>query len=121
MDARHEVSAAVRDAHREALAHDAWEALASWLRAAQASMSEQVREYPTPIARCDQHLAKLLEQRGRVQERLARMAACAARGGGPSAEAVREVLGTDPATDESAEAMLRSRLRAALFAVPCLD
>jgi chorismate mutase len=30
----------------------------------------QVREYPTPIARCDEQLAALLEERRRVLEEL---------------------------------------------------
>lgn len=30
----------------------------------------QVREYPTPIARCDEQLAALLEERTRVLEEL---------------------------------------------------
>ena len=33
-------------------------------------LSQQVREYPTPIARCDEQLAALLEERTRVLEAL---------------------------------------------------
>jgi len=32
----------------------------------------QVREYPTPIARCDEQLAALIEERARVLEELRR-------------------------------------------------
>jgi chorismate mutase len=35
-----------------------------------AVLSQQVREYPTPIARCDEQLAALLEERTRVLEAL---------------------------------------------------
>ena len=35
-----------------------------------AELSQQVREYPTPIARCDEQLAALLEERTRVLEEL---------------------------------------------------
>jgi chorismate mutase len=35
-----------------------------------AELSQQVREYPTPIARCDEQLAALLEERMRVLEEL---------------------------------------------------
>ena len=31
-----------------------------------AELSEEIRHYPTPIARCDEQLAELLEQRSRV-------------------------------------------------------
>ena len=30
----------------------------------------QVREYPTPIARCDEHLSALIEERTRVLQEL---------------------------------------------------
>jgi len=34
------------------------------------ALSKQVREYPTPIARCDEQLAALIEERTRVLEEL---------------------------------------------------
>ncbi|MBE0627684.1 MAG: hypothetical protein IH606_23060 [Burkholderiales bacterium] len=40
-----------------------------------AELSEQIRRYPTPIARCDEQLAGLLEHRARLiaeRERIAR-------------------------------------------------
>jgi chorismate mutase len=35
-----------------------------------AALSEEIRRYPTPIARCDGQLTALLEQRSEVLERL---------------------------------------------------
>jgi chorismate mutase len=35
-------------------------------------LSEEVRNYPTPIARCDEQLAALLEERAEVREALER-------------------------------------------------
>ena len=35
-----------------------------------AELSEEIRHYPTPIARCDLHLPALLEERARLIERL---------------------------------------------------
>jgi chorismate mutase len=35
-----------------------------------AELSSEVRHYPTPIARCDEQLAALLEERTRVLEEL---------------------------------------------------
>jgi hypothetical protein len=35
-----------------------------------AELCAQVREYPTPIARCDEQLAALIEERSRVLEEL---------------------------------------------------
>ncbi|MGQ0547502.1 MAG: hypothetical protein ACT4P3_19585 [Betaproteobacteria bacterium] len=51
-------------------------------------LSGEIRAYPTPIARCDQHLAALLEERALLIERLAEPA-CAPldlwiNDGGPS-------------------------------------
>ncbi len=35
-----------------------------------AELSEEIRNYPTPIARCDLHLPALLEERSRLVERM---------------------------------------------------
>ena len=35
-----------------------------------AELSEEIRHYPTPIARCDLHLPALLEERARLVEKL---------------------------------------------------
>ncbi len=35
-----------------------------------AELSQEIRNYPTPIARCDLHLPALLEERSRLIERL---------------------------------------------------
>ena len=33
-------------------------------------LNEQIRHYPGPIARCDEHLPALLEERARIREQL---------------------------------------------------
>ena len=35
-----------------------------------AELNEEIRHYPGPIARCDQHLPALLEERSRLIEQL---------------------------------------------------
>jgi hypothetical protein len=35
-----------------------------------AELSDEIRRYPTPIARCDLHLPALLEERARLLDRL---------------------------------------------------
>jgi hypothetical protein len=35
-----------------------------------AELSDEIRHYPTPIARCDLHLPALLEERARLIEKL---------------------------------------------------
>jgi hypothetical protein len=44
--------------------------MSAWLERRIAELSEEVRNYPTPIARCDQHLAALLEERSRLISQL---------------------------------------------------
>jgi hypothetical protein len=43
-------------------------------------LSAQIRHYPTPIARCDEQLADLIEQRARVLEQLRQMDEVALQG-----------------------------------------
>ena len=45
-----------------------------------AELSREIREYPTPIARCDLHLAALLEERARLVASLERLDEASARG-----------------------------------------
>jgi hypothetical protein len=37
-----------------------------WLERRIAELSEEIRRYPGPIARCDEHLPALLEERARL-------------------------------------------------------
>jgi hypothetical protein len=39
-------------------------------------LSEEIRNYPTPIARCDLHLPALLEERARLMDELAQQGPC---------------------------------------------
>lgn len=101
----------------------AWSALSAWLERRGGELREEVREYPTPIARCDVQLTKLLEHRSAVIAALERMRALEAEAGGdfPTRLAVEHVRGLGPATDDPVESRLRERLFAALHSRPCLD
>jgi hypothetical protein len=48
----------------------AWEALRQHLEARTGELNAEVAHYPTPIARCDVQLSKLLEQRARLYREL---------------------------------------------------
>src|SRR5206468_10810322 len=48
----------------------AWEALRRHLEARNRELNAEVAHYPTPIARCDVQLSKLLEQRARLYREL---------------------------------------------------
>ena len=101
----------------------AWAALVAWLERRGEHLREDVREYPTPIARCDVQLTKLLEHRGAVLAAIGRMNALetGASHAFPTPEAVVAMLADGPATDEPEEARLRERLRSSLYSVPCPD
>jgi len=43
-------------------------------------LSEEIRRYPTPIARCDEQLTALIDERSRLLEELAQAAGCAPEG-----------------------------------------
>jgi hypothetical protein len=101
----------------------AWAALAEWLERRGAELREEVRDYPTPIARCDVQLTKLLEQRGAVLAAAGSMRAreCRSPGAFPTRAAIEAVLACPASTDDPQEELLRARLRSSLFSLPCLD
>jgi len=79
-------------------------------------VNQEVRNYPQPIAHCDDQLNKLLEQRARLSGQLDRITALA-DGDLPRAARVAliEALVTSPSgLDDEAEEQFRSRLRTAL-------
>jgi hypothetical protein len=86
-----------------------WADLQHHLRDRVARLNAEISHYPTPIARCDQHLAALLEQRSVLHERLQRMHELAA--------AIRtvEIFLAAPADGaDEPETALRARLKEAL-------
>ncbi|AEK61903.1 hypothetical protein [Collimonas fungivorans] len=94
----------------------------SYLEHLSKDLSEEVRQYPTPIARCDEQLTKLIEQRGQAFQLLHRI------GDSGQAEAkltrrqllaaVKDFLAT-PDFDHSnaSEKTIRLHLRTALAAL----
>jgi hypothetical protein len=40
--------------------------MSAYLKQRLADLNEQIRHYPGPIARCDEHLPALLEERARI-------------------------------------------------------
>jgi hypothetical protein len=54
--------------------------MTAWTQKRIEELSEQIRHYPGPIARCDEHLPALLEERARLL--------CQLEKGGCSAEAL---------------------------------
>jgi hypothetical protein len=48
-----------------------------WLENRIAELSEEIRHYPGPIARCDEHLPALLEERAKLIAQLAQQSCSA--------------------------------------------
>jgi hypothetical protein len=94
-----------------------WTELKDHVAARFRTLSEEVRRYPTPIARCDDQLPKLLEQRGLARTELERVSALepiAPGSGEASIDALERFLDASPATDDVTEIELRARLKDAL-------
>ena len=86
------------------------------LRRMQRSVNDEIRDYPTPIPRCDAQFNHLLEQRARLRRAVERVDAPADR---PASRAERigllEEFAASPAyIDTPAEGEIRARIRAAL-------
>jgi hypothetical protein len=98
----------------------AWSELKSYLDRRSKELSEEVRNYPTPIARCDEQLTKLIEQRARAINQLKLLIEAGATQSNDAERrwlvlALGEFLMSPQAiTDDEIEIALRSRLRAAL-------
>ncbi len=97
----------------------AWSELKNYLERRSKELSEEVRNYPTPIARCDEQLTKLIEQRaGAIDQLKLLLDAAPARSSqadGRGLAALETYLMRSRAfPDDELETALRSRLSAAL-------
>jgi len=93
-----------------------WAELRRYLQSCGAALTDEVRRYPGPIARCDEQLPKLLQQRSEIAGLLSAMDAAghAADPEGARLAFLRAFLARSAITDDSDEAALRSRIAAAL-------
>jgi hypothetical protein len=91
---------------------DAWEELRRYLVGCAAQLADELHHYPSPIARCDEQLPKLLEQRRAVLGQLASMESIDAQGGGvrERCSLLRAFAGTAPLSDDADETILRAKL-----------
>jgi len=97
----------------------AWSELKIYFDRRSKELSEEVRNYPSPIARCDEQLTKLIEQRSGAIDRLKLLLEAAptrsGRLGRRRLAALEAYLMLPPVfPDDEIEIALRSRLRAAL-------
>src|SRR5947208_16058099 len=101
--------------------HRAWEALRRHLATKNRAINEEVAHYPTPIARCDVQLSKLLEQRARIYCELERIGEIGEPPANDGIEWLRKVerfaMFADRDCDDDGEIALRSRLKDAIAAL----
>lgn len=105
-----------------AAALDAWLALKNHLARRSEQLCDEVRNYPTPIARCDEQLTELIEQRTLAIARLKRALAAGPQPSGQTERAwlaaVDEfLLSAQNYADDDTAISLRKRLRAAMRAL----
>ena len=96
-----------------------WSELEAHLERRSKELNSEVRNYPTPIARCDEQLTKLIEQRTRAAYRLKLVAGLGPSRNGAAAvqglERIRAFLmSPEAAGDDEVELAILSRLKAAL-------
>jgi hypothetical protein len=96
----------------------AWTALRDYLARLGRELSDEVRHYPSPIARCDVQLTKLIEERTRAIEQLRVLTGSDPRRS-QGALASLESLLVQPQVhpDDELEGAIRSRLSAAIEAL----
>lgn|SRR5262252_2023951 len=95
----------------------AWAALHAHFEERSKALSAEVRSYPTPIARCDEQLTKLIEQRDNALQRLnlVRQISSASNLGAKSLAPIWEFVDKHWSnSDDPQESDLLRRLRAAL-------
>lgn len=96
-----------------------WTELEAYLQARFRQLNLEIRHYPTPIARCDDQLPKLIEQRDHARAELERMRETGMAPSGAHVPSIRELASfveTAPPTDDDVELALRSSLLAAVLA-----
>jgi predicted component of type VI protein secretion system len=86
-----------------------WADLQRHLQGRVARLNDEISHYPTPIARCDQHLAALLEQRSALYGRLQQMDELAA-----AIRALESFLAAPADNTDDLETALRAQLKDAL-------
>jgi hypothetical protein len=98
-----------------AVAH-AWEALRAHLALRSRRLNDEVSGYPTPIARCDEQLPKLLAERAQAVRELRRAneAAAAADGVARVRAYAQFLAASEQSDDDAAGEVLRRRLAQAL-------
>jgi len=80
--------------------------IAEHLRGVRDRLAGEIRDYPTPIPRCDAQFNHLYEQQARLSLDLDRIE--------PTRESIERFVASAPYTDDASERDFRARVKAAL-------
>jgi hypothetical protein len=75
------------------------------------ALAAEIRDYPTPIPRCDAQFNHLYEQQARLARELDRIGAVAGKTRGDTIELIERFIASAPYTDDAAEREFRSRMK----------
>jgi hypothetical protein len=96
-----------------------WNEIKLHLENRRRSLAAEIRDYPTPIPRCDAQFNHLYEQQARLAQELDRIGVLA--GKSPKREVTIELIerfiASAPYTDDNAEREIRSRMKKQLSAL----
>ena len=88
-----------------------WNEIVLHLEDRRRALAAEIRDYPTPIPRCDAQFNHLYEQQARLARELDRIGAVAGKTRGDTIELIERFIASAPYTDDDAERELRSRMK----------
>ena len=87
-----------------------WDAVEAHLEAAKRAVTDEIRNYPQPIAGCDAQIPALWERRDRLIAELERLAAARRLATGDAGQAIDAFVSTSPHIDGKTAGALRDLL-----------
>jgi hypothetical protein len=93
-----------------------WNEIKLHLEDRRRSLAAEIRDYPTPIPRCDAQFNHLYEQQARLARELDSIGGLGGKTREDTIELIGRFIASAPYTDDPAERQLRSRLEAELSA-----
>jgi hypothetical protein len=96
-----------------------WKEIRDGLHRSKHAIGEEIRNYPTPIPRCDAQFNHLYEQQARLARELDRIAALAEKSleREDYVEWIERFIASAPYADDAAERELRARVKAGFSAI----
>ena len=88
-----------------------WNEIRLHLEDRRRALAAEIRNYPTPIPRCDAQFNHLYEQQARLARELDRIGALAGETRGDTIELIERFIASAPYTDDDAEREFRSRMQ----------